>query len=638
MLGCGDDAIDPYGATEGGGSGPVRVEDSTSSTTTGDLHESTCHVDLDCDDDNACTIERCIDDACVPSPVETQACRPAIEVFSPARAATLRSDTPGVEVHGRVLHPAAAGAELRINGDLVELDEDGSFTHVVAPRVGGNTLVLEATDALGQTRKRVQSFLWSTAYHLPTAFPDGAIEPAIGFYLDQESLDDGTRDDPPNDIGTLVSRGFEAVDLQAWASDEPLTHVGGYDVLLERLARAGTHTSIEAIDDGFELELALQGIEGDLRLACTHSACDLTGGDGRATFGLDTMRFTVWAEVDVDDHALRLTKVDVVTDVEGFSLGSPNPWADSVLSLLSPILQDLFIPAFEAQLSAEVERIVTTLLEERLGALSLASELPFPQPSAPGTSRVALLETDLSAVDIHDGQWPPRPSPSQGAAFYLRGGVFVPDLEALPEDHLGVPARASCGGDDPLLELPRRGALEIAWTDDLLNQVFHGAWRAGMLDLPIVIRDLTGEARLDVHGMAAPTVSDCNPEQRAQLFIGDLRIDAEIELLGSRLAFTSYSSLAVPLVFEAAAGGVALRFGAIAAIDTEIVTHDDAAIASEDLLVRTVEKQLQEVLQEALAGPSGFALPLPSLGASGLTPQVEAVEHRDGVTLLTGHF
>lgn len=633
-LACGDDVIAPYGGSEGGGSGPVRLD-----STSGGLHESTCFQDSDCEDENECTQDRCIDRACVPEPVATQACRPSIEVFTPARAATLQSDDPHVEVRGRVLHPAADDAELRLNDQRVELESDGTFSHVVVPEVGGNTLVFEVTDALGQTRKRVQAFLWSTAYHLPTTFPEGSLEPALAFYLDQESLDDGTRDAPPNDIGSVVAQSLDAVDLQAWASDEPLTHVAGYDVLLESLTRSGTHTSLEAIDDGFLLELELQDIQGDLRLACLHSACDLTGGDGNASFGLETMRFTVWAEVEVDDdHRLQVSAVDVVTEVDGFTLGSTHPWADTILSLLSPILQDLFIPAFEAQLGAEVERIVAALLEERLGALSLASELPFSQPGTPGSGVVARLETDLLAVDIHDGQWPPRPSPSQGAAFYLRGGVFVPGLDGLPEDHLGIPARAGCAEDDDLLDLPREGALEIAWTDDLLNQVFHAAWRAGMLDLPLVIRDLTGEARLNVQGMLPPTVSDCNPEREVQLYIGDLRLDAEIELLGSRLVFTSFSSLAVPLEFEATSGTVGLRLGAITKIDTQIVTEEDAAIDTEALLERTVEDQLEKVLGEVLAGPSGFELPLPSLGASGLTPRVEAVEHRDGVALLTGHF
>src|SRR5690606_6917032 len=194
------------------------------------------------------------------------------------------------------------------------------------------------------------------------------------------------------------------------------------------------------------------------------------------------------------------------------------------------------------------------------------------------------------------------------------------------------------GNGDEHADLPREGALEFGLSDDLVNQILYAAWRGGVLEIPIVIPDLAGEARLDVHGLTAPTLSDCNAEGQAVLTLGDLQLDAEITLLGTRFTFRAFTSLQAAVGFEVASDGVALRFGDISSMETEIVTHDDPSIEIEDLLVRTLESELEKTFLMSLGGDSGLTIPLPAVGPSMLSPRWEGAQHRDGVTVMSAHF
>lgn len=634
ITGCGDDEIAPYGVSEGGDTGPVRVEPST------DGHiERGCQQHLDCDDDNPCTLDGCVEGVCVSHPDERFECRPTIEVSFPPRAATLQSDAPEVEVRGTVHAPTSHVVGLSLNGVPVDVAPDGGFLHSVTTQTGSNTLVFEVLDADGKTRRRVQSFLWSPAYVQPTDYPDGLLPQGISVYLDQESIDDGTREQPADDIGTLFASAIEGIDLGSLAGGEPLTHIAGYDLELTTLTRETTSSRLAAIDDGLSVEVSLDGLSGVLTFRCLHSACDLTGGDGRGTFRLETVRVVATTRLDVDDaHRLRLDVTSIDASIEGLSLASGIEWVDALLGLAAPVLEDLFFPVLEATVQSEVERMISTEIADRLGTLEIDAPLHLPPvPGATGEPPVAHIRSDLTTVDIHDGQFPPRPSPSHGAAFFFEAGVFGPDDRPLPEN-LGVPLRYGCGLGSPSYDLPRAGALEIGFPDDLVNEALYAAWRGGLLQIPIRIRDITGEAVLDVEGLAAPTLDDCRADGLPRLSIGDVRLDAEVTLLGSRVAFRSYTTMSAELVFEIVPEGVALRFGEVTTMETEIETHDEMSSALEETLVRTVEDQLRDALFGAASGDASLTLPIPTLGTSGLTPRVDAIERRAGMTVLSAHF
>src|SRR5690606_9752100 len=138
-----------------------------------------CSSDDECED-NPCVEEVCNAGVCEAVAAVTSAeCRPVIEVEFPPRAATLQSASSSVTVIGTVSSAAGPIASLRINDEDVLVEADGSFAHDVIAQVGGNILELEVVDALDVSRKRVQSFLWSPSYHLPTAPDVGILEDGL---------------------------------------------------------------------------------------------------------------------------------------------------------------------------------------------------------------------------------------------------------------------------------------------------------------------------------------------------------------------------------------------------------------------------------------------------------------------------
>ncbi|MDP6945871.1 MAG: hypothetical protein QF464_17100, partial [Myxococcota bacterium] len=154
---------------------------------------------IDCDDGNDCTDDACVEGSgCESTLVLSNTCRPVISVSYPPRAATLEAVTAYVDVVGTVSSGAGEIVSVTINGVPADLVED-TFTGALYPSIGGNTLVIEATDAMGTIRKHVQALHWAEAYTPPEAMA----VPGIGIWMAQETIDDGDHSLPPNDLATI---------------------------------------------------------------------------------------------------------------------------------------------------------------------------------------------------------------------------------------------------------------------------------------------------------------------------------------------------------------------------------------------------------------------------------------------------
>lgn len=123
---------------------------------------------LECDDGNDCTVDSCnAASGCAHWFMVTQECRPQITVDYPARAASVVWEdltNPNITVTGSVTSGSGAITELLFNGEPLEFTEDGSFSVEFAPTVGGNTFELDAKDITGAARKRMQSFHWAPSF------------------------------------------------------------------------------------------------------------------------------------------------------------------------------------------------------------------------------------------------------------------------------------------------------------------------------------------------------------------------------------------------------------------------------------------------------------------------------------------
>lgn len=651
LGGCSDDAVggggaDGTGTAGSSTSGDPPGLDSSGAEADGDGPAPACTRDEDCHDDDPCTADACEAGACVvEGPVLSNECRPAIDVEHPPRGATLESASPVVTVTGRVTSEAGAIAWLRIDGQDVPVDAEGRFSHEVTARTGGNVLVLETADDQGVERRRVQSFVWSTGYHLPTEAPAGMLTDGLALWLGQESLDDGDHGPPVDDLATLLGLAMGAIDLGTFVDPSvPMASAVGCDVYVQDLWSTSSDVALQAIDGGLQMTATLHGVEGDLFYDCLLSEHD--GG-----FAVETIEATTRVLVDVGaDHRLAIAVIDPQTTVTGLSI-----WADGALGFALDVFQGLIVDSVVADLEASLTEQLTGLMGPAvglaLGAMAPNSTLHFPRTGSDETIPVR-LSTDFHAVAFDDDQAPPDPPPPAGGVLVERGGAYAL-APVTPYANLGAPDWAGCGAGAPEIPLLQQAPLEIALTDDLLNQLLYGAWRGGMLEFempPELLPEdtaLISDLEVKVSGMLAPTASDCSDDGRLRLHIGDIRIDGSLVLGDQPVSFVAYSSLVAGLDVVPTATGIGIVLADVERIETELTVAEPEGIEAEPTLRAVLETQLVEgVLGSLGGGLGGIELPQLDLSATlGLPPgsamvqiTAESAERAPGTTIVLGHL
>ena len=650
---CGDDAVGGGGAADGasstgdatGSTGDPPGSGSTAGSGSGDeAPPSECRQHEDCSDDDPCTADVCEAGTCTTDgTVLSNECRPAIDVEFPARGATLRSSSPRVTVTGRVTSEAGAIAGLKINGEDVPVGSEGRFSHEVTARTGGNVLVLETADDQGVERRRVQSFLWSTDYHAPTEAPAGMLTDGLAIFLAQESLDDGDHTQPVDDIATLLGLAMGAVDLGSFIDPSvPVANAIGYDVYVSNLTSTSSDVSLEAIDGGIRMTATIYGMEGDLFFDGTF--------DNEGGFAIASVQAVTDLLIDVNaQHQLAIAVIDPQTTISELEL-----WAGGALGALIYVFQAPITNSMASDLEASLTDQLTGLMGPAvglaLGAMAPNTTLHFPRTGSDEPIAVRLT-TDFHEVDFEDGLVPPAPPPPQGGDLVERGGAYAL-VPVTPYENLGVPDWNGCGLGAPEIPLPRQAPLEIALTDDLLNQLLHGAWRGGMLEFempPELLPEdsaIISDLEVKVSGMLAPTASDCGPDGRLRMHIGDIRIDGSLVLGDQPLTFVAYSSLEAGLDVVPTATGIGITLADVERIETELTVAEPEGIEAEPTLRAVLETQLVDGVLGSFSGLGGIDLPQLDLSATlGLPPgsamiQITAEEAQrvPGTTIVVGHL
>ncbi len=661
LCGCGDD--DSVGA-DGGGSagGESGAVDETVGTADGDGSddsadtEDACTQPSECDDADPCTVDDCNARECTHEVRVSNECRPEIDVEFPARAATIVGNAadPVVTVVGTVTSPVGEVTSFTINGTEVDVGADGSFSHDVPAQVGGNVIVLETADDAGNLRRRVQSFLWSTGYRKPMTPPDAPVPEGLAFWLGPESIDDGDRSMPLDDLATALELALAAFDTDQFADPTtPVVNQAGYDVYLTSLQLGSAALALDAIDGGLGLTASVDDIVGDLSFDCTTFACQLAGGDG--TGGLSISAVTLTGQLMLSagpNHQLvaTLQNVRAVVDPDDVEVWADNPWTDFLLSVVEVFVHDSLVADLEGALEDSVQEQLGPALANGLAALALATTFDFPNLGNARKSIPVDLAADFASTDFHDGIAPPNQSPPEGGAVVLRAGGY-PGEVVTQYDNLGVPDRAGCGLAPQTLAIQRVAPLEISLADDTLNQLLYAGWRGGLLEFPLGQDQLGGgiiqALDVDVSGMLAPTASDCNDANRLLATIGDIRIQGDVTINDKTTTFTAYSTLIVQIDITAGESGVALNLAEVERVETEL-TADDESIALESSYIELLEAQLVTGLlgQLGTTGFGQFSLPTIDLsdmlglpaGTAVLEIQVETVERAGGTTVISAHF
>lgn len=663
-VACGDDVAGGASATESGTGGetptttddlPTTTDTPTTSATTG---VGVCAGNGDCNDGNPCTLDVCGGDGtCEATAVLSNQCRPQIVVDYPPRGATIvgKPGVPVVTVTGKVTSGAGEVKELLLNGEPVALAPDGSFETDLVAAPGGNTLDFGATDVVGGTRRRVQSFLWSSEYRKPEVVGEQMVPDGLAFYLSQNALDDGDPAVPADDIATVLGIALANFDVSSVIDPKtPITSTNGYDVYLASLEFGSTQVGLQARDGGLFISANLKDVVGDLFFDCTQFSCELSGGDSTGGLSIKTLGVTAETEIWVDAQGqVQVKAMNAMTDLnpDDVDIWSNNIWTNFLITIIEPFIMDGVVADLAAALNTTIDTQLGPALASALNTLEANANFDLPNLGG-GESIPVNLVTEFRATIWHDGVAPPDPSPPQSGEIHQAGaGYYTKDVT--PYDNEGVPGRVGCGAADEALSIPHTADVEVALADDMINQVLYGAWRGGLLEF-VVPPELAGASdSVEVidflaSGMLAPTASDCKNPGTLLAHIGDLRFDAHLIVLGNPMSFTAFSSMLVRLEITADGNKVSVGIPEVVEIRTELTANEDNMINLEEFVTAQLEAGLADTITSALGGGGLGGIDLPTVdlsaqlglppGTATLTITAEGVVRGPGTTVIEAHF
>ena len=128
--------------------------------------------------------------------------------------------------------------------------------------------------------------------------------------------------------------------------------------------------------------------------------------------------------------------------------------------------------------------------------------------------------------------------------------------------------------------------------------------------------DLTafGAENLDIHvsAMLAPVISSCGGEG-PKLHIGDLRIDASLNLFGTPMDVVMFASFTAGVEMSIEDGQLGLVLQDIEDLQSQIAIQQEDLIGSEALIASLLDDTLVPGLLDALGGGALGAFPLPEV-------------------------
>ena len=515
-------------------------------------------------------------------------------------------------------------------------------------QVGGNTLILEATDAKGTSRKRVQAFQWSTKYHKPNAAvpKSGMVDPGLGVWLGSEVLDDGDHSLPPDDLATIFELVMASFDIGALlpspAADELSLAGATYDIFISNMNYAAPTVALGSKTGALTFVAVISGITADLYIdkTCTYSFPITCIGPSNMSGDVTMTSIVLSADVQLSvnpDHSLNATPTNVDVALNGLDINLDG-FLGGLVEFFVGFFQDGFVSDLESSFNSEISNQLAPILASALSSLAFDLEFEMPSLDPSGGTVPVNLKTDFSYTSVT----------ASGAELGLRAGVYAP--KATPYDNLGALGRGGCGSGQQTMIVPGDGPIELVFPDDTLNELLYAAWNGGLLEFdvpPSLLGDVdlstfgVSEIDIRVSGMLAPAISDCNATNSLTVHIGDLRIDADLTIFGTPLAVVMYAALEADVTLVAEDGQIGLQIGDIEEVYTEVTVDDDSLLSFEAVIDDLIQENLVPALLGSLGGDALGGFPLPEIDLStsleGLPPGTGIAIAPQGVTRSGGN-
>lgn len=547
-------------------------------------------------------------------------------VTSPEPGAELTAaDAPTIHVAGTVTStdPEAA-LEAWVNGQLIEVADDGTFEADVEPTVGVNHVDIEAGD-LFELVAQPRDVLWAPGYLVPLEGTSGfdvssAIELRLGqrFFdgrLLGSALDLSTDPVVAHDLASVLELVLWHVDLAALIDGS--IQVGSGDAALDLSIGGATPANIVA--DTKIVDLPGPAIELQLDLLGVFLATEGTFQFGDRTLLIQggisadmhaTARLTLGR---ADDGTVTVTVEDATAEVGPLVPAFTGPDGDELngfitigasdfRALVEGLIGEQLIPTFTERLPP--------LLESLLGAVNdVLDDVTFTLDPGLGTAVTLSLAGQIGALEVVPGapvgSAPGHVTVHHDLAIRTTGTPTHPDARGAPQ----IDA-------DPIAPAGTTSGVGLSLRMDFLNALLHALWNDGMLDGTTEFSSLaaTIHARLPPVIRPAPITDACTIDGvrcDIRLELGQL----EVELPDFAQSFGINIGAGARLVVDGATVSVAIEDAPDVIVwETSAVPGRLSPDAVRDLVVTVVWPQLAGAITDRLA----LEIPVPDLAALGL--------------------
>lgn len=503
---------------------------------------------------------------------------------------------------GRVADVAGLQS-VRVNGQAVQLGDDGRFSVPVQPTWGLNVIEINATDAVGNENSTFCTWFSAAEYVAENARAGEVIQ----LHLAQGAVDDGAPDRPIRSLTDLLRRVLNSPGLIR-TIDETLRAQNPvvpnecrqrdpiFGACLFRLGAEyrgmrinGARTAnATLVDGGLTLRARINALELDVQLRGTVE----NSGTILADF--------IEVELTFD---IRLENGRPVVRLRGAGAAQVGRLSSDFDGAISGFFLDLIFGAFEGTIRREVVGALQSfiagetndLLAGVLSGLDLAAlsvELNLPGIGG-GPATPMSLAVDFSSLNANP----------QRLLLGISTRVDGPSRQGARSAGIAMPPGAR------VVVMQPRGSAAAAVQVGLLNQLLHRAWRAGVFTLPdagALLGGLGDGGSLSLQVLVPPAVRGRAGAPGVELHLGPAVVEVTWpELFEAPLTLRMAAKAEADVALE---NGTEVAFGNIR-LTRLYLALDGVAIDPQARL--TLERELGRII-EALVG-AALSGSLPSL-------------------------
>jgi hypothetical protein len=531
---------------------------------------------------------------------------PLITVTSPTRGEYLPAGT--VAVSGYASDAGTSIDTLSVNGTVVTVSEDGSFSSTISPTIGANILTVEANDTAGNSADYISGFM------VGDYAPDGSdIDNAIELRLDESGIGFLAEDALASfDMSTLESElygmnplyySYSSTDWYCWYNeiiefDFTGLSYGDMDVILDPKTgylRVGiTITNLQLDFDGYIEECYVSD-------------------EFSATISSSLVTVTVDNYFTVDAAGnITVTGNNPIVTLDNYDLTLHDSWIGDIASLFGYDLESMIYDEIVGTLTSLIVDEVPPAIEDALSGIAIDTEFDMVGASVGLTAQVSNIIVDEDGLTVT-------------MAADADGGFVVADIPSNPGSVLFLGAAPTYGVT---------AEMGLGMNLDLLNQVLHESWQVGALSIDILNDEIgiepallglifEGATTLDIEAypMLPPVLTSTGSTPPLLLDINELQLDM-YGTVGGTYTFlgTVAANINTELEVSLDSGMLLLTLGTTTAV-ADNINPTAVTVSAHETLETTLEVLLPSLLPSVL---EDFALELPEI--AGITMTLNSVD------------